>query len=151
MHMCVLIPESAVTECNRLIKRHLFLIVLEPPGLQNLPCSKLIVFKLNVWKCESQRAHIEMGSTFFLTLNNVIYIFFHNKKYSEVSCIYIFYLFIFNNLTTLFPNTFPSSPFPYLPSAQPIHSPSISFQKRVGLPWKSTTHSKLKAGWGNPV
>lgn len=73
--MCVLIPESAVTECNILIKRQLFLIVLEPPGLQNLPYSKLNVFKLDVWKCESQRAHIEMGSTLFLTLNNVMYFF----------------------------------------------------------------------------
>lgn len=90
MHMCVLIPESAVTECNRLIKRHLFLIVLEPPGLQNLPCSKLIVFKLNVWKCENQRAHIEMGSTLFLTLNNVMYFFFITRNTQN----FIYILFI---------------------------------------------------------
>lgn len=133
MHMCVLIPESAVTECNRLIKRHLLLIVPEPPGFQNLPCFKLNIFKLDLWKCESQTAHIEMGSTLFLTLNNVMY-FFITRNTQKFHVYIYFILFIFNNLTTLSPYTFPSSPFPYLPSAQPIHSPSNSFQKRAGLP-----------------
>lgn len=92
MHMCVLIPESAVTECNRLIKRHLLLIVPEPPGLQNLPCFKLNILKLDLWKCESQTVYIEMGSTLFLTLNNVMYFFI--TRNTQKFHVYIFFYFI---------------------------------------------------------